>query len=148
MRETSFLEAVTERDIDLLVLEELHVSPRFRSWFIASVVADCPERVTFLDAWHSLSDTTIGESDLVLSFRDSAQKAWTILIENKIDAPPQPDQAARYAERGRVGVRGRRGLAGTVPPRSPFSPRLPWPGAESRRREPRTLIAETSPRTT
>jgi len=104
MKKINFLEAITERDIDLLLLEEFHVSARFGSWFINRVLAEEIGPVTFLDAWHSLSSSTLGESDLVLLFKDSAQKKWAILIEDKIDAPPQPNQAARYTERGKAGI--------------------------------------------
>ncbi|PKA43217.1 hypothetical protein CWR43_14320 [Rhizobium sullae] len=51
----------------------------------------------FSGAWVSESDAD-GESDLVLSF-DGAQGQVVALIENKIAAPFQPDQAFRYSRR-------------------------------------------------
>ena len=33
-----FIAGVSERDIDLLLLEEFHSSPRFRDWFIDQVL--------------------------------------------------------------------------------------------------------------
>jgi hypothetical protein len=37
-------------------------------------------------------------------FEDHAQSRCAILLENKIDAPPQPDQGIRYGQRAELGV--------------------------------------------
>ena len=37
LRDTPFLEAVYERDIDLLLLEELAVSLEFAAWFVERI---------------------------------------------------------------------------------------------------------------
>ncbi|VVD31725.1 hypothetical protein [Paraburkholderia dioscoreae] len=57
-----YLASVTERDIDLLLLEEFHVNNDFVAWFCGKIDL---HNVTAAGAWHSLSDTD-GESDLVL----------------------------------------------------------------------------------
>jgi hypothetical protein len=70
MEETNILEAITERDIDLLVLEEIHVSVAFRKWLATAVFGADAQVAEFINAWHSVSDAAFGESDLVLLFRD------------------------------------------------------------------------------
>jgi hypothetical protein len=42
----------------------------------------------------------------VFTFRTPANETRAVLIENKIDAPPQPEQAARYRLRGDAGIEG------------------------------------------
>lgn len=97
------IEAVTERDIDLLVLEELTVSESFRTWFAAQALKG-KTYSSNIGAWHSVTAAGLGESDLIfmLRTRDGTQAA--ILIEDKVDAQPQPDQAHRYELRGIKGV--------------------------------------------
>jgi hypothetical protein len=99
-----FIECVAERDIDLLLLEELHVSTAFRAWLLGQAFGRDFENARFLGAWHSVSHPTLGESDLLLIFEDAQHSKAALLIENKIDAQPQPEQAARYRARGKLGV--------------------------------------------
>jgi hypothetical protein len=90
-----FLTNVAERDVDLLLMEEFHVSNAFVEWFCAKVGLD---GVVPAGAWHSLSDTD-DESDLLLRvIRDG--KRIGVLIENKIAAPEQDEQDRRYHLRG------------------------------------------------
>ena len=91
-----YLASVTERDIDLLLLEEFHVSNDFVGWFCSELGL---HNVTAAGAWHSLSDTD-GESDLVLRVLQEGRRIG-ILIENKVSAPAQYRQAERYHLRGR-----------------------------------------------
>lgn len=95
---------VSERDIDLLLLEELHVSADFRSWFVAEVFGTACQCAQFVGAWHSVDKANLGESDLVLEFLDAIGSPMAILVEDKIDALPQPEQGARYRLRGQEGV--------------------------------------------
>lgn len=90
-----FLSSVAERDIDLLLMEEFHVSAEFVAWFAGKFgLADgIPD-----GAWHSVSDTD-GESDLILRVRCGSDRVG-ILIENKVGAPEQNEQAERYHLRG------------------------------------------------
>lgn len=96
---------VCERDIDLLLLEELHVSPTFTSWIIERNYGPDVRCEQLLDAFHSLRNSIHGESDLVLRFQDDQSRVSAILLENKVGALPQPDQAVRYLKRGEEGVR-------------------------------------------
>jgi hypothetical protein len=90
-----FLLTVEERDIDLLLMEEFHVSPEFVEWFCSRVgVTDA----AFEGAWHSVSDHD-GETDLLLRVKAGARRI-EVLIENKVAAPAQPKQDARYHLRG------------------------------------------------
>jgi hypothetical protein len=98
------LEAVTERDIDLLFLEECHASVAFMRWLLERVWKQPSEGDIFLDAKHSVTDPVLGESDVVVRFRSADSKVVALLVENKIDAPPQPQQAERYRQRGEAGV--------------------------------------------
>jgi hypothetical protein len=90
-----FLACVAERDIDLLLMEEFHVSGSFVKWFC--------ERLDISDAqpdgaWHSVADTD-GETDLLLRVIAAGERIG-ILIENKVAAPEQDMQAERYHLRG------------------------------------------------
>lgn len=90
-----YLASVAERDIDLLLMEEFHVSDDFVRWFAEQV----GERGASPDgAWHSLSDTD-GETDLLLRVCCGPERVG-ILIENKVAAPEQDRQAERYHLRG------------------------------------------------
>ncbi|QQR41609.1 PD-(D/E)XK nuclease family protein [Myxococcus xanthus] len=99
-----FIESVQERDIDLLLLEELNVSPEFAEWFATQASAGALSSGGTGRCSHSVSDVTLGESDLVLEIEQVDGQVTAILIENKVDAPPQPAQGARYRKRGARGV--------------------------------------------
>ena len=55
-----------ERDIDLLLIEELNVDSSFLSWFYGLVWGTSDQDLTFLGAWHSLTHPQYGESDIVV----------------------------------------------------------------------------------
>ena len=80
-----------ERDIDLLVCAELHADGA-----LARLFADRANIIDarFAGAWVSHAEIE-GESDLVACWETSRGRALA-LIENKIAATFQPDQAARY----------------------------------------------------
>ena len=90
-----YLSVVAERDIDLLLMEEFHISDDFVAWFCEEIGL---KDVSPAGAWHSLSDTD-GESDLVLRVRIGGRRIG-VLIENKINAPERNLQAERYHLRG------------------------------------------------
>lgn len=98
-----FIASVAERDIDLVVLEELSVSDEFREWVAARVLGE-PAFREDIGAWHSVLDSEHGESDLVFIFTSQQGQRIAVLIENKIDASPQPDQGNRYRLRGSKGI--------------------------------------------
>lgn len=99
----NFVERVTERDIDFLVLEELQVSGEFRDW-LAARVYERPVFKSHIGAWHSVVDSELGESDLVYIFDAEDGSTKAVLIENKITAEAQPDQGKRYRRRGERGI--------------------------------------------
>ena len=90
-----FLGAVAERDVDLLLLEEFHVSAEFTRWFCSKLDIG---PVEFRGAWHSVSDST-GETDLLLLVQSNGIRIG-VLIENKIGAAEQDAQGQRYHIRG------------------------------------------------
>lgn len=104
MLKTRFIASVSERDIDLLLLEEFSVSIDFRKWF-QNRVAHAYEYQAEKGAWHSLVESELGESDIVFVYISRSNQRVAILIENKIDAPPQPEQAQRYSKRGEKGIK-------------------------------------------
>lgn len=83
-----------ERDIDLLLAEEITVSIAFAEWFKGKTrFADISAE--FADVLVSMSDN-IGESDLIVTYASQDGIQLAVLVEDKIDAPLQPDQASRY----------------------------------------------------
>ena len=98
----NFVASVAERDIDLLVLEELSVCDEFREWLATRVFGETVFRA-HLGAWHSVVHSQYGESDLIYLFSETEGKRNAVLIENKVDAPPQPQQGDRYRIRGESG---------------------------------------------
>jgi len=91
---------VSERDIDLLLLEEFTASHAFARWFLEKVLVNAPANLKVARAQHSVTQS-VGESDLLIAFSDKRGGTHYLLIENKIAAGFQPRQAARYQERGR-----------------------------------------------
>lgn len=95
------LEAVSERDIDLLLCEEWSVNADYRRRFLRRVSGGL-EEMEFERLAHSVTDPIHGESDIVM-LRQHGDHRHALLIENKIDAIAQPEQAARYAKRAAEG---------------------------------------------
>jgi hypothetical protein len=62
------VEAVQERDIDLLFLEEVISNVNFRDWLLEQFKQK-PESFKFLGVWHSLSQVGLGECDLAFKCR-------------------------------------------------------------------------------
>lgn len=91
-----YLPTVMERDIDLLLMEEFHISPSFVSWFAKQVGLN---DIGFSGAWHSVADHD-GETDLLLRVTNVTGARTAILIENKIAAVEQFQQDHRYHLRG------------------------------------------------
>lgn len=91
------VESVQERDIDLLIIEELNVSLDFCKWFISKLGLKQP--TSKIKAFRSISDFGLGETDILISYSVETKKSF-ILVENKIDASFQDSQYKRYVERG------------------------------------------------
>ncbi len=104
MLELKFVASIAERDVDFLLMEELSVSSEFRQWLSSRVFGE-PVYQKEIGAWHSVSDSILGESDIVFLFEALDGPRTAILIENKIDAPPQQKQAERYRLRGEKGLK-------------------------------------------
>lgn len=92
--------AVQERDIDLLLLEELHATPAFATWFAEQLGLT---GASFDGAWHSVSNAN-GETDVLLRVRIGEERVG-ILIEDKIAAGEQHEQDVRYHRRGAEGIK-------------------------------------------
>ena len=94
------VETIQERDIDLLLLEELSCSDSFREWFLTNTVGNKDILGLFKGCWHSVCHPKHGESDLVLMFTGKDGRGYLLLVENKIAAGFQPNQSKRYHLRG------------------------------------------------
>jgi hypothetical protein len=103
LKNLNFIQSISERDVDLLLLEEFQISEKFCDWF-TSRVFEYPVFSKRVGAWHSVIDSQHGESDLVLIFEVLDGSHHAILIENKIDAPAQREQGLRYRVRGEKGI--------------------------------------------
>ncbi len=86
-----------ERDIDLLLAEEFAVNADFSAWFLRQTRFSS-RSADVVDVFVSRADV-LGESDLIVLFQDD-QGRFALLIEDKVDAPLQPQQALRYRQRG------------------------------------------------
>lgn len=80
-------------------MEELTVSRKFAMWFYLENHLVSPTQGK-TKTYHSISDAKLGESDIIALY----DNGHAILIENKIDAPVQADQALRYILRGEKGL--------------------------------------------
>lgn len=99
------LKSAFERDVDLVLVRAFYEHNDVTKLFLY-------EGDEILEIWHSAMELH-GESDLqIIVNRD--QKRHAILIEDKIDAPAQPNQYERYCERGNRGVEEGRWASYTV----------------------------------
>ncbi len=90
---------VSERDIDLLLLEEFIASTRFCEWFISKIAFSEAKGANIEDVKRSVTHST-GESDLEITLINPEKNRYRLLIENKVNAGFQPEQAERYKQRG------------------------------------------------
>lgn len=89
----------SERDLDLIQLEELYAANGYADWLAGKVGLDSSR---FLSAHHSVSATVngaSGETDLLVFFENAGTKT-AVLVEDKISAAFTHRQAERYLERG------------------------------------------------
>ena len=91
------VESVQERDVDLLIIEELNVNLEFCDWFANQLGLEKPS--SKIKAFRSISDYGLGETDILISYQTKGKTKF-ILVENKIDASFQDNQFERYKERG------------------------------------------------
>jgi len=90
------VEAIQERDVDLILLEEFTTDNSFCEWFINEL--DLPEISKNLGAWRSITAYGLGETDILFSYKSENKRIY-ILIENKLDASFQDKQYERYLQR-------------------------------------------------
>ncbi|MBR2490687.1 MAG: PD-(D/E)XK nuclease family protein [Ruminiclostridium sp.] len=94
---------VSERDMDLLFLEEFAVNPDFLNLFIQKIETASLAGYKIASAEVSFVDPVLGESDLAIVLEHNGHKA-ALLIENKIAAVAQPQQYERYVKCGEQGI--------------------------------------------
>ena len=92
------VEAVQERDTDLLILEEIKCNSSFTNWLLKKTIG-LITKYELIGAWHSLTQVGLGESDLAFIIQ-TAKRTILFFIENKVDSDFQPNQATRYRIRG------------------------------------------------
>jgi len=92
---------ISERDIDLLIIEEFAASKMFAALFLQKLSIDEYEIVSIS---HSVMHSYLGESDITILIQVGNQRL-AVLIENKISAIAMPQQYQRYVERGQEGIR-------------------------------------------
>tara|TARA_R110001592_G_scaffold363293_2_gene683368 strand:+ start:1185 stop:2120 length:936 start_codon:yes stop_codon:yes gene_type:complete len=90
------IESIQERDIDLLLLEELSCNFAFADWLTQE--AGLPKLKVINRAWKSISEFGLGETDILFDYSSEHKRVY-LLIENKIDANFQNEQYARYLQR-------------------------------------------------
>ena len=92
---------VSERDIDLMMVQELSSSIQFTSFVLSKV--NLSEFKKIIQISHSLMHPTLGESDIVVKL-DMGTHTHALFIENKIDAPAMQNQYQRYTIRAEEGL--------------------------------------------
>ena len=90
------VESVRERDVDFLLVEELFSSQDFVAFLLQKL--KLPKCDQLANVQRSVHGFGLGETDVLLEYK-SEEKTIGVLIENKLDALFQPDQAARYDAR-------------------------------------------------
>lgn len=95
---------VSERDMDLLFLEEFALNEDFLNLFLQKTGNAELFSYQIVSEEVSLTDAVLGESDLTIVLEKDGRNV-ALLIENKIHAIARPRQYERYVERGEKGVR-------------------------------------------
>lgn len=90
------VESIQERDVDLILLEELSTDISFCQWFVREL--KLPNLTSVNGAWRSISAFGLGETDILFSYNSNDKKIF-VLIENKLDASFQDEQFNRYLKR-------------------------------------------------
>ncbi|WP_313607823.1 PD-(D/E)XK nuclease family protein [Rhizobium sp.] len=85
----------TERDVDLLLIEELQCSMDFVRWLVGRVSSDPFERSSVAHSKRRIHNRR--EIDITLTI-DGPAGQTVCLIENKLDTQEQPQQAESYRE--------------------------------------------------
>ncbi len=91
---------VSERDMDLLISEEIVSSSDFLGLFLNKIDI---EYATVQSIELSKTDVGLGESDITVILETEGRKIG-LLIEDKIDAIAMPEQSSRYLLQGEKGI--------------------------------------------
>ncbi len=97
--QTISIAGVSERDVDLLLLEEAQSETGFAEWLVEEALGATSDLGECVGARRSVMHLT-GESDLEIDYEDENGEVSRLLIENKVGAGLQPQQAERYRQRG------------------------------------------------
>lgn len=95
---------VSERDMDILFLEEFAVNRYFLQLFLRKIEDVDFSGYEVVSEEVSFADPDLGESDLTIDLEKEGHRV-SLLIEDKINAIAQPRQYERYVERGEKSVR-------------------------------------------
>lgn len=90
------VEAIQERDVDIILLEELSTDISFCQWLVREL--RLPELTKLNGAWRSITDFGLGETDILFSYNSNERRIF-VLIENKLDTYFQDNQFGRYQKR-------------------------------------------------
>ena len=93
---------VSERDMDMLIIEEFICNDAFRDLFYTQEGIKLGRDFAVCEAYKSLSDND-GESDVTFVVSDGKTRV-AILVEDKIDACAQEEQSQRYERRAQKGI--------------------------------------------
>ena len=93
------IEKVSERDIDLLVINEFTNGKLINLFLDKAGLTD----YKIIEIEHSLTDSDLGESDITVIVEKDNHKVG-LLIEDKIDAIAMDLQPERYVARGDKGI--------------------------------------------
>jgi hypothetical protein len=104
MSETShLLDHIIERDLDLVIVGALFTSAPFRAFMLQSAIGWTKGHNLVRTCVSEVADA--GETDVLLVVDLEGAKRLALMIEDKINAAFQPEQANRYRERGEQGIR-------------------------------------------
>jgi hypothetical protein len=100
---TQLLNHILERDLDLVLMGALFASEPFRAFILKNAKGWTKGHTLVRTCVSEMADA--GETDilLVVDLEDATRLA--VMIEDKINAPFQPEQANRYRQRGEQGIR-------------------------------------------
>lgn len=93
-----------ERDIDMLLAEELRVNPEFSRWIMERFTETEPLKHPAVSSNVSVVEDG-SEADVVATFESLSGGTHRLFVENKIDAVLMPEQLERYVRRGEGEVR-------------------------------------------
>ena len=103
MATLNFNNTISERDMDLLLVESVLTDPDFCCLLIGKTdLKGKPFQI--VSAELSKTDSELGESDVTV-IADIEGVRYGFLIEDKIDAIAMPEQHGRYIKRGEKGIK-------------------------------------------